>query len=114
MGADLFESYVGSIIAACTLAPTVVIGDYSPNALYALPFWLAGVGIICSIIGIQFVSVEEQSGMRNKESNEMLERLLHCINYGIKLAAVLFVICAGIICYVMLANSPNTDLWWKV
>ncbi len=50
MGADLFESYVNSIIAA------MVIGvlSYGSNGLY-LPLFIAGLGIIASIIGMQFV-----------------------------------------------------------
>merc|ERR1719305_456955 len=43
MGADLFESYVGSIIATMSLA-----GD-NPRKI-ALPLWLAAVGVVCSCI----------------------------------------------------------------
>ena len=44
MGADLFESYVGGIIAAVTLAN----GDI---ALIMLPFYVAGAGIIAAVVG---------------------------------------------------------------
>merc|ERR1719158_2702575 len=44
MGADLFESYVGSIIAASTL------GASHPTTL-SLPFWLSSLGVLCSMIG---------------------------------------------------------------
>ena len=44
MGADLFESFVGSLIAAITLAD----GD---SALIMLPLWVAGSGIVASIFG---------------------------------------------------------------
>jgi len=44
MGADLFESFVGSIIATITLAQGDVV-------LTALPFWIAGIGVIASAIG---------------------------------------------------------------
>merc|ERR1712227_474262 len=50
MGADLFESFVGSIIATATLAN----GDIAKTAL---PFWLAGVGALASMIGFFFVSI---------------------------------------------------------
>merc|ERR1719413_187568 len=53
MGADLFESYVGSIIAAATLG--VPLGD---NYI-ALPFWLSAAGVITSVIGFFFVSTQE-------------------------------------------------------
>ena len=39
MGADLFESYVGSVIAAATL------GCQHPNTMM-LPFWIAGTGVL--------------------------------------------------------------------
>ena len=56
MGADLFESYVGSIIA------TMVLGSYlftdSLEAVY-LPLVLAAVGIVMSIIGTFFVKVKD-------------------------------------------------------
>jgi len=48
MGADLFESYVGSIIAAASLA--------SSGEEVALPFWLAGVGVLSAMIGSRCVS----------------------------------------------------------
>jgi inorganic pyrophosphatase len=44
MGADLFESFVGSIIAAATLAN----GDI---AKISLPFWVSGGGVLASLIG---------------------------------------------------------------
>merc|ERR1719450_510456 len=44
MGADLFESYVGSIIACMALAER----DYR---LIALPLWLSAAGIVASLIG---------------------------------------------------------------
>jgi len=57
MGADLFESFVGSIIAAATLAN----GD---NVLIALPFWIAGVGVLCSSIGFFFVSTKDNASQK--------------------------------------------------
>jgi K(+)-stimulated pyrophosphate-energized sodium pump len=54
MGADLFESYVGSIIAS------MVLGASTGNiALVLLPLVLAGAGIIISIIGTFFVRTKE-------------------------------------------------------
>ena len=67
MGADLFESYVGSIIGTMVLGATfigVAQGFNSDNELNGLnavllPLVLAGVGIITSIIGTFFVKVKE-------------------------------------------------------
>jgi K(+)-stimulated pyrophosphate-energized sodium pump len=52
MGADLFESYVGSIIAAATLANGDIVK-------VALPFWIAGAGIVASMIGFFFVRTKD-------------------------------------------------------
>ncbi len=58
MGADLFESYVGSIIGAMVIGVTWApfIGSY--NAV-VLPLMLAGAGILASIIGTFFVRTRE-------------------------------------------------------
>lgn len=58
MGADLFESYVGAIVGAMVIGVTWApfIGSY--NAV-VLPLVLAGVGILCSIIGTFFVRAKE-------------------------------------------------------
>jgi K(+)-stimulated pyrophosphate-energized sodium pump len=58
MGADLFESYSGSIIAAATLG--AVIGGTHAAAFIGLPFLVAAVGIISSLFGIYVVIGEEQ------------------------------------------------------
>jgi K(+)-stimulated pyrophosphate-energized sodium pump len=53
MGADLFESYVGSIISAITLG--VVIPEIDPMSGAIFPLALSAIGIIASIIGTMFV-----------------------------------------------------------
>merc|ERR1719223_848053 len=53
MGADLFESYVGSVIGAATL------GGGSPTTLY-LPFWLSTLGVLCSFCGYFAVSTKQE------------------------------------------------------
>ncbi|MDO9212483.1 MAG: sodium-translocating pyrophosphatase [Methylococcales bacterium] len=58
MGADLFESYSGSIIAAATLG--AVIGGNHAAAFIGLPFLVAAVGVISSLFGIYIVIGEEQ------------------------------------------------------
>jgi len=54
MGADLFESYVGSIIAALTLGITYLDGTFVTEAI-TFPILLAGIGILSAIIGSRFV-----------------------------------------------------------
>ena len=60
MGADLFESYVGSIIASMVLGAALMTGnqDMGTKAVM-LPLYLAATGIIMSIIGTFFVRVKE-------------------------------------------------------
>ncbi|MGZ8188444.1 MAG: sodium-translocating pyrophosphatase [Methylosarcina sp.] len=59
MGADLFESYSGSIIAAATLGAS--LGTEKAAVFIGLPFLVAAVGIISSLFGIYMVIGEEQS-----------------------------------------------------
>jgi K(+)-stimulated pyrophosphate-energized sodium pump len=59
MGADLFESYVGSIIAAMTLG--VALGSSGMQmSLAMLPLGIAGAGIIASAIGTFFVAAKDE------------------------------------------------------
>ncbi len=78
MGADLFESYVGSVIAsiaiASTLTPSGLAGLFSAQSegsratLMALPLILAVLGLIASVVGIYsmrvFKKIDPQSALR--------------------------------------------------
>ncbi|RDY58831.1 sodium-translocating pyrophosphatase [Flagellimonas nanhaiensis] len=59
MGADLFESYVGSIIGTMVLGAIIVTPDFDGLGAVYLPLALAAVGIIMSIIGTFFVRVKD-------------------------------------------------------
>jgi K(+)-stimulated pyrophosphate-energized sodium pump len=59
MGADLFESYVGSIIGTMVLGAFILTPDFDGLGAVYLPLVLAAVGIIMSIIGTFFVKVKE-------------------------------------------------------
>jgi len=69
MGADLFESYVGSIIAAMVLGAVFMTGQFTDafNGLspVLLPLFLAGAGIIASIAGTFFINVKEGGNPQN-------------------------------------------------
>ena len=64
MGADLFESYVGSIIAAMVLGSSILVptilsaGAFDINFI-VLPLFIAAAGIVVSIVGTFMVSVKE-------------------------------------------------------
>ena len=59
MGADLFESYVGSIIGTMVLGALIVTPEFDGLGAVYLPLALAAVGILMSIIGTFFVRVKE-------------------------------------------------------
>jgi K(+)-stimulated pyrophosphate-energized sodium pump len=64
MGADLFESYVGSIIATMVLGAAFIgqegfTDEYNGLSAVLLPLMLAGLGIVASIVGTFFVRVKE-------------------------------------------------------
>jgi K(+)-stimulated pyrophosphate-energized sodium pump len=75
MGADLFESFVGSIIATMVIGAAFLESETIKNGFQLgpilLPLALAGVGILISIIGTFFVNVKEgsspQSGLNRGE-----------------------------------------------
>lgn len=79
MGADLFESYSGSIIAAATLGALVADG-----AGIILPFLVAAVGIIAALIGTFLVRAEEGA------TQEMLLATLRRAIYGASLLVLVF------------------------
>ena len=81
MGADLYESYVGSIISASALGVAAFSGE--AFRAMAIPMVMAAVGIICSIIGSFFVKTEENADQRT---------LLKALSRGTNLAAVLIAI----------------------
>jgi K(+)-stimulated pyrophosphate-energized sodium pump len=92
MGADLFESYVGSIIGTMVLGATFIgVTGFGQDNEFAglnavlLPLVLAGVGIITSIIGTFFVKVKE-GGDPQKALNTG-----EFISAAIMLAATIFI-----------------------
>ena len=63
MGADLFESYVGSVIASMTLGWALYKGSEQPEGLVILPILLAGAGILSSIVGTFFVRAKDETDL---------------------------------------------------
>jgi inorganic pyrophosphatase len=91
MGADLFESYVGSLIAAVSLA---LYYDDSQLSRFQLPGFLAGAGIFCSALGVFAVSTKE----KGEGWNSNLGALMFALEKGMYLAGFLFTGCAYGIC----------------
>ena len=82
MGADLYESYIGSILATFALA---AVAGHGFNGMM-LPLALAVCGIICSIIGSYFVKTKE---------NATQHSLLNSLRTGTYLAAILAAVVAA-------------------
>ena len=112
MGADLFESYVGSIIATVALAATGAtffgLGDISDvkaeygDSMYTLPILVAAMGIIASILGTFLV--------RTKEGADM-GRLLWTLRTGIFGAGILILIGSGV---AIQALGLPFELFWVI
>ena len=85
MGADLYESYCGSILATSALGAAAFMAggdvDMQFKAVIA-PMLIAAVGIILSIIGIFAVRTKEDAGMKG---------LLRSLSFGTNLSSVLIV-----------------------
>jgi inorganic pyrophosphatase len=92
MGADLFESYVGSLIAAMSIAAFEPESEVEPKTL--LPIWLSAAGIACSMVGVFFVSTTQ----KGEGWKTPLGALMFALEKGIYSACVLFIGSAVAIC----------------
>ena len=122
MGADLFESYVGAIVAAMTIAATATLPGQPPSlsmkfssmagadisgedlAMRAvlLPLVLVGVGILCSIFGTFFVKAEKE------------DELSDALHRGLIVASVVFAGAAAGICWLFdlkVEGHPTWGVW---
>lgn len=81
MGADLYESYVGSIVSTAALA---VAAGYGVKGV-AVPMMLAALGVLASILGTFFVKTEEDASQKN---------LLKALRTGTYISAALVVVAA--------------------
>ena len=87
MGADLFESYVGSIIAAMALG-VLVLGE--SGAL--LPIGLAGIGIVASIIGVIYTNIAASGNVQSSLRNgTIVAAILMAVMAYFLIANVLFI-----------------------
>ena len=91
MGADLYESYVGSILATFSLG---ACAGYGWEGMI-LPILLGVCGILCSIVGTFFVKTEENASQKS---------LLRSLRTGTYLAAVLSALAAAPLTYFMVGN----------
>jgi K(+)-stimulated pyrophosphate-energized sodium pump len=95
MGADLYESYVGSILATFALGVAAYSGAGKAWEAMLLPILLAAVGIVCSILGSYLIKTKEGASQRE---------LLGTLRKGTYTAAVLAAIAAAPLTYFLLGS----------
>ena len=98
MGADLYESYVGSLISACSLGVIAFNHIAAVDRLYAfaVPLLLAAIGVVASIIGSMLV--------RTGESTEQMS-LLKALRRGTNTAAILIAVAALPLVWLLLGKD---------
>ncbi|MDD6563675.1 MAG: sodium-translocating pyrophosphatase [Clostridiales bacterium] len=99
MGADLYESYVGSIISCAALA---VAAGYGEQGVF-VPMLIAAIGIISSIVGTFFVSTKENADQKS---------LLSSLRRGTYVSSAITAIAAAVLIAVLLPGKIN--LIWAV
>lgn len=96
MGADLFGSYVATVLATMVLGQETIandaIGGLSP---ILLPMLIAGIGIIFSIIGTLFVKISDSAGIHTK----VVQNALNMGNWGAIILTALA--CAGLVYWLL-------------
>ena len=103
MGADLYESYVGSVISSSALGVAAFKG-FGIRAM-AVPMLIAAVGIICSIIGTFFVRTRENATQKN---------LLRSLSRGTNLSALLIAVAAFPIVWFCLDGKNSVGLYFAI
>ncbi|MBR4530804.1 sodium-translocating pyrophosphatase [bacterium] len=101
MGADLYESYAGSILATMALGAAAFKGDMQLKAVLA-PMMIAAIGVLLSIIGIFLVKTKENANMKN---------LLSALSRGTNTAAVLIAVATFCIFAGLFGTADNR--WWQ-
>ena len=102
MGADLYESYAGSILATMALGAAAFAGPLQLKAVMA-PSLIAACGVLLSLIGIFMVKTKEGAGMKE---------LLRALAIGTNTAAFLIAgVTFGIFAWLF---GTETNQWWQV
>lgn len=100
LGADLYESYVGSLVSACALAVSAGLGLEG----VVLPLTIASVGAIACIIGTFFVKAKEDASQKS---------LLGALRRGTYIAAILVAISAFFIVKLILGEN-NLGIYFSI
>ena len=102
MGADLYESYCGSILATMALGASAFFADGVDVQMRAIlaPMLIAAIGVVLSILGIYTVRTQEGASLKD---------LLKSLSVGTNLSAFLIAVLSFGVFYVL--GFPN---WWKL
>ncbi len=96
MGADLFGSYVATVLATMVLGQETQSDDnFGGMAPILLPMVIAGVGILFSIVGTLFVKISDNAGI----STASVQRALNMGNWGSIILTALA--CVGLVYYIL-------------
>ena len=96
MGADLFGSYVATVLATMVLGQeTVSTDNFGGMAPILLPMMIAGVGILFSIVGTLFVKVSDSAGI----NTDNVQKALNMGNWGSIVLTALA--CVGLVYYIL-------------
>jgi len=90
MGADLYESYCGSILATAALGAALPLSGAAQMKAIIAPMIVAGIGIILSIAGIYMVRTKESATQKN---------LLHALLIGTGGSSVLILIALAVLAW---------------
>lgn len=111
MGADLYESYAGSVLATAALGaaaftanallPEGMASESAQLRAMFLPMVIAGLGIFASIVGIYTVRTGEDASQKS---------LLHALSRGINLSTCLVIVAALIATKLIMPLTPGTDI----
>ncbi|MBQ9603596.1 MAG: sodium-translocating pyrophosphatase [Paludibacteraceae bacterium] len=107
MGADLYESYAGSILATMALGASAfaLVPEMQLKAVLA-PSLIAACGVLLSLIGIFMVKTKEGAGMKE---------LLRALSIGTNTAAFLIAgVTFGIFYWLLGDNPAAPNQWWQV
>ena len=104
MGADLYESYVGSVISCSALGVAAFNSQGMGFQAMAIPMIMAALGILCSIIGTFFVRTGEKTEQK---------LLLKALSRGTNLSAILIAIAAFPLIWFIL-GAENWKLYFAV
>ena len=102
MGADLYESYVGAIIAAMALGISTFVGKELVMQSVAYPVLIAAVGIICSVVGSFLVQAREEASQGE---------LLRALRRGVYTSAVLIALTALLITVLLFGSWSYWGLY---